>query len=251
MNISFSTRGWAHIAWEEQVQMAETMRFGGIELYNVQDDAAMVGRGGPLHKYTAAATARELRQRGLTIPCLDTPCDISADDCAGTVTALMQLAHDVQCPYVSVGALHDDAARIDAALAALIPAAQAQGVTILLRTQGVFADTARLRALLDRFACDQLGALWQMHHPYRVRGESADTTIRNLGAYVRHVHLQDSDDDGGYDRRGNAAGQEHDAGAVLHRLRRLHQSGVDTGMDAGSDGSGGHFPAFCELYEPF
>ena len=199
MNISFSTRGWAHIAWEEQVQMAETMRFGGIELYNVQDDAAMVGRGGPLHKYTAAATARELRQRGLTIPCLDTPCDISADDCAGTVTALMQLAHDVQCPYVSVSALHDDAARIDAALAALIPAAQAQGVTILLRTQGVFADTARLRALLDRFACDQLGALWQMHDPYRVRGESADTTIRNLGAYVRHVHLQDSDDDGGYD----------------------------------------------------
>ena len=38
-----------------------------------------------------------------------------------------------------------------------------------------------------------------MHHPYRDHGESADTTIKNLGAYVRHVHLRDSDDDGAYD----------------------------------------------------
>ena len=34
MNVSFSTRGWQQIPWEQQVQMAETMRFGGIELYN-------------------------------------------------------------------------------------------------------------------------------------------------------------------------------------------------------------------------
>ena len=35
MNVSFSTRGWQQIPWEQQVQMAETMRFGGVELYNV------------------------------------------------------------------------------------------------------------------------------------------------------------------------------------------------------------------------
>ena len=52
--------------------------------------------------------------------------------------------------------------------------------------------------MLDDFACDQLGALWDMHHPYRDHGESADTTIKNLGAYVRHVHLRDSEDDGSY-----------------------------------------------------
>ena len=28
MNVSFSTRGWQQIPWEQQVQMAETMRFG-------------------------------------------------------------------------------------------------------------------------------------------------------------------------------------------------------------------------------
>ena len=199
MNVSFSTRGWQQIPWEQQVQMAETMRFGGVELYNVHKTPELTGRGGPLHRYTAAATARELWQKGLCIPCFDTACDIAGEDCTETVTALMQLAHDVQCPYVSVTAQRDDDARISAALEALLPAAEAQGITILLKTSGVFSDTARLRALLDAFACDQLGALWDMHHPYRDHGESADTTIKNLGAYVRHVHLRDSDDDGSYD----------------------------------------------------
>ena len=199
MNVSFSTRGWQQIPWEQQVQMAETMRFGGIELYNVHKTPELTGRGGPLHRYTAAATARELWQKGLCIPCFDTACDIAGEDCTETVTALVQLAHDVQCPYVSVTAQRDDDARISAALEALLPAAEAQGITILLKTSGVFSDTARLRTLLDAFACDQLGALWDMHHPYRDHGESADTTIKNLGAYVRHVHLRDSDDDGSYD----------------------------------------------------
>ena len=182
MNVSFSTRGWQQIPWEQQVQMAETMRFGGVELYNVHKTPELTGRGGPLHRYTAAATARELWQKGLCIPCFDTACDIAGEDCTETVTALMQLAHDVQCPYVSVTAQRDDDARISAALEALLPAAEAQGITILLKTSGVFSDTARLRTLLDAFACDQLGALWDMHHPYRDHGESADTTIKNLGA---------------------------------------------------------------------
>lgn len=199
MNVSFSTRGWQQIPWEQQVQMAETMRFGGVELYNVHKTPELTGRGGPLHRYTSRRDGAGLWQKGLCIPCFDTACDIAGEDCTETVTALMQLAHDVQCPYVSVTAQRDDDARISAALEALLPAAEAQGITILLKTSGVFSDTARLRTLLDAFACDQLGALWDMHHPYRDHGESADTTIKNLGAYVRHVHLRDSDDDGSYD----------------------------------------------------
>ena len=77
MNVSFSTRGWQDIPWEDQIRMAQTMRFGGVELYNVQNTPALTDRGGPLHKYNAAATARELWQAGLRIPCFDTSCDIS------------------------------------------------------------------------------------------------------------------------------------------------------------------------------
>ena len=46
MNVSFSTRGWQQIPWEQQVQMAETMRFGGVELYNVHKTPELTGRDG-------------------------------------------------------------------------------------------------------------------------------------------------------------------------------------------------------------
>lgn len=173
MNVSFSTRGWQQIPWEQQVQMAETMRFGGVELYNVHKTPELTGRGGLLHRYTAAATARELWQKGLCIPCFDTACDIAGEDCTETVTALMQLAHDVQCPYVSVTAQRDDDARISAALEALLPAAEAQGITILLKTSGVFSDTARLRTLLRcvclRPAGRALGHAPSLPGPRRIR----------------------------------------------------------------------------------
>ena len=35
MNLSFSTRGWGDLSWEELLQEAVDMRFGGVEVYNL------------------------------------------------------------------------------------------------------------------------------------------------------------------------------------------------------------------------
>ena len=79
-----------------------------------------------------------------------------------------------------------------------MPTAEALDVTILVKTSGIYSNTARLRAMLDRFASDNLAVLWDIYHPYRDNKESADDTIKNLGSYVRHVHMRDSDDTGAY-----------------------------------------------------
>ena len=34
MNLSFSTRGWPQMGWEEMMQTALDMGFSGIEVYN-------------------------------------------------------------------------------------------------------------------------------------------------------------------------------------------------------------------------
>ena len=198
MNLSFSTRGWQKFSWDENVSTALTMHFGGIELYNVQKESTLTGRGGPLHKYNTAATVRELREKQLTIPCMDTSCDISQAGSVQDITAVLEIAHDIQCPYIGVTAQFDDEDTVRGTLSQLAPVAREQGVCILIKTSGIYADTARLRSMLDDFACDELGALWDIHHTYRDFGESGDTTIKNLGAYVRHVHLRDSDDDNSY-----------------------------------------------------
>ncbi len=194
MRLSFSTRGW-DFGWDEALKLAQEMDFSGVELYNVQNVPALTERGGAFHKYNVAATVRALRDQQLVLPCLDTSCDVSSDaDCIPILSELLTLAADARAPYVSVIAHEDNEARVRTCLDALLPLAERSGVTLLLKTSGIFSDTARLRALLDDYASDNLGALWHMHHPYRDRGESPDTTIKNLGAYVRHVHLRDSDD---------------------------------------------------------
>ena len=196
MRLSFSTRGWAHLAWDETVDAAVTMNFEGIEVYNLSKVQELTERSGSFHKYNMATTARQLREKKLSIPCFDTSYDISQQDDSimTAVKELLVVAKYMQVPYISVVALSDNEEMVQAHLTDIIDDAEAAGVTVLVKTSGIFADTARLRAVLDGFACDQLGALWDMHHPYRDFEESADTTIKNLGAYVKHVHLRDSDD---------------------------------------------------------
>ncbi len=198
MNLSFSTRGWGDLSWEELLDAAIDMKFTGIEVYNLFKFPHMTDRGGPFHKHKIAATIRQLRDLKLSIPCLDTSMDLS--DCvvdADVLEEMMRIAHDARIPYVVGWASYGDEEGIRMLhenLQRLLPLAEDLGVCLLIKTSGIFADTARLRSLLESYASDWLGALWDMHHPYRDFDESPDTTIKNLGTYVRHVHLRDSDD---------------------------------------------------------
>ncbi|MBE6919980.1 MAG: AMP-dependent synthetase [Ruminococcaceae bacterium] len=199
MKLSFSTRGWPNLSWEEMMETALEMGFSGIEVYNLPKFDPMLDRSGPFHKYQAAATVRQLREKKLQIPCFDTSCDLSDNnESVDPLLNLMEVARNTHVPYVVACALQDNEELVAQRLSEILQRAEALGVGVLLKTSGIYADTARLRAMMDRFASDYLGALWDVHHPYRDLGESADTTIKNLGSYIRHVHLRDSDNEGNY-----------------------------------------------------
>ena len=199
MKLSFSTRGWPGFTWEEMTQTASDMGFSGIEVYNLHKASALTDKNCPFHKYEIASTVRQLREQTLSIPCFDTSCDLSGEeDCVPVLTSLLEAAHNARVPYVCACALQDQEELVRTRLEALLPAAEQWDVAILLKTSGIYADTTRLMKMLESFASDYLAALWDVHHPYRDHGESGDTTIRNLGNFVRHVHLRDSDDSGAY-----------------------------------------------------
>ena len=199
MKHSFSTRGWGDLSWEEMIEAALDMKFTGIEVYNLFKFPEMTDRGGPFHKHKIAATVRQLRDLKLSIPCLDTSMDLSENaENAAIVADMMQVAHDLKVDYVVAWVSSGNEEQIRSNLEMLLEKAEELGVCLLLKTSGIYADTARLRAMLESYASDWLGALWDMHHPYRDFSESADTTIKNLGTYVKHVHLRDSDDKNTY-----------------------------------------------------
>ncbi|HPZ05688.1 MAG TPA: AMP-binding protein, partial [Clostridiales bacterium] len=115
------------------------------------------------------------------------------------IVQYIELASKLGTPYIRIladlepqpdGEVDDEA--VLAALRRLIPIAEEKGVTLLIETNGVYTDTKRLSELLANAASDAVGALWDVHHPYRFAGESPDTTVKNLGAYIKYVHVKDS-----------------------------------------------------------
>ncbi len=198
MRLSFSCRGWNQKAWDELVHDASELKFNGIEVYNLLDCPGWVETGSPFSSDRYYDTLRELRNAHLQIPCFDTSIDLSLPLEENRLEKLLGIAQAIGVPYLAVCARTDDSEMIRSNLNKVLALDTDGKVTLLIKTVGIFADTKRLRSILDMYACDWLAALWDMHHPYRDFREEPAYTIKNLGAYVRHVHLRDSGEDGSY-----------------------------------------------------
>src|SRR5215212_412286 len=76
-------------------------------------------------------------------------------------------------------------------LAAAMPAAEQQGVTVLLETHDAFCRGAEVAKVLAQVEHPRLQAVWDVHHPFRM-GESIEDTWRLIGARTAHVHIKDA-----------------------------------------------------------
>ena len=111
------------------------------------------------------------------------------------IKAYAQLAQKLGASYIRILAdLNPDPADdvdddyIVEALKKLVPVAEEYNVTLLVETNGVYSDTARLAKVLDGVKSRKVAALWDMHHPYRYNNEAPETTVANLGEYIKYIH---------------------------------------------------------------
>ena len=199
MNLSFSTKGWTEASFEDFVAAAESMGFSGIELHNVHN-GLFAKKDGAFTAARSRETARELFRKHLTIPCIDACEDIGnaahVEEAKKEIRECLEKAASLKiaCVRLRAEAAEDKeaACRIVAyVIGELLEEAEEKKITLLLETSGLFADTALLRDMLERFASDYLAALWNMPAAYFEGGERPAEVIKNLGAYVRHVHLYD------------------------------------------------------------
>ena len=200
MKLSFSTKGWHNNTFEEFCEIAKNLGFKGIELHNIHN-RLFTDKDGAFHDYAAKKTVRKLYEMELTLPCIDTVCNPTVKEAeAETLKEILdciEIAANLHIPYVRLKAAGNDNtdeknAVMRAVIEKVLPKAEEKGVVLLVETSGIYSDTAILRDLLDSFACDNLAALWDMYSPYFLKGESAETTIKNLGAYISHVHIKDA-----------------------------------------------------------
>ena len=200
MKYSFSTKGWHGRTFEEFCDIASQMNFSGIELHNIHN-SLFADKDGAFYNYAAASTIRRLYEKKLSIPCIDAICNPSnsqqKESCIAEIRKCMEIASNLRIPNIrlraGVSCNEDEAvANTAAVIAELLPEAESRGVTLLMETAGLFAKTEKLRSLLDSFASDYFASLWNFSAAYFDGGESPEQIIKNLGAYVRHVHINDA-----------------------------------------------------------
>ncbi len=202
MKISFSTLACPDFSWADIYSMAKDFGFDGIEIRGLGQDIYSV-KAKPFTESQLPKTVAKLNSLGVEISCLSSgACLKYADkeaESIAEITEYAKLANALGTSYIRVlGDLTpepqdevDDEVVI-AALKKLAPIAEEYNVTLLVETNGVYCDTARLKKLLDAVGSRKIAALWDMHHPYRYTAEAPETTVTNLGEYIKYVHVKDS-----------------------------------------------------------
>ena len=203
MKIAFSTLACPRYTWKEIYSMAKDLRFDGIEIRGLGQDIFAV-RALPFTDKALPATIKTLNTLGLSIPCFSSACCLKyaerQEANKSEIISYIKLASRLKTPYIRILADRDvapegdvvDDALIVKQLRDLAPVAAEHGVSLLVESNGVYSDTVRLCHLLQQVASDSVAALWDMHHPYRIAGESPEQTVQNLGAFIKYVHIKDS-----------------------------------------------------------
>ena len=166
MKIAFSTLGCPNYDWKDVYSMAKDLGFDGIEIREIRSEFAR----SPFSPDKCAATAEKLKQIRLEVPCLSTGCVLSETDKSESnieeITQYIKVASTLGASYIRIladrtpapmGEVDDDA--VIAEIKKLIPVARENNIVLLVETNGVYADTKRLKKLLDTVDDNSVAAL--------------------------------------------------------------------------------------------
>ena len=202
MKTCFSTLACPDFTWQEIYSMAKDFGFDGIEIRGLGQDIFSV-KAAPFTDKELPKTIAKLKDLKLTIPCLSSGEPVNnletKDKAIAEIRAYIELANKLGTSFIRVLGDRNPAPEkeiddnvVISIMRELIPYAEEMNVTLLIETNGVYADTKRLKKVLDEINNRKVAALWDMHHPYRFMGEKPAETVANLGEYIKHVHVKDS-----------------------------------------------------------
>ena len=198
----FSTLACPNFSWQDIYSMAKDFNFDGIEIRGLGNDIFSV-KAPPFKEEQLPKTVAKLKELKLEIPCLSSGEPVNdvntRKQAEEEIIAYCELASKLGARFIRVLGDRDPAPSKEVddevvikTMKDLVPVAEKYNVTLLLETNGVYADTRRLKSVLDKIGSPKVAALWDMHHPYRFFDESPKQTVDTLGDYIKHVHVKDS-----------------------------------------------------------
>ena len=195
MKIVFSTKNVARASFLDTCRYAYDYGFEGFEIFDAVKER--LGHSDSILRRDRTADAkRKLVNRNLSVSALRMPSAVDSDE---TDAALVQKYVDMAA-YAGVPAVivrvdgETPYSVLDEKLSAAIARAEMADVSILFETVGYMANTENVIAVINHFASAAIGASWNVRGTYFDAGESAEATIKTLGAYIKYVRLGDMKD---------------------------------------------------------
>lgn len=201
MKLAFSTVGCPDWSFEEIFVTAKDLGYSAIEIRGIEHEIYA-----PHLKIFSEPrmeqTMRKLASAGLCISVLASNAVIGTPQIAesGKKEAFeyIDLAGKTGVPFVRIlisPRPDPDDIDIDTAVSvysAICEYAGNKKVTPLIETNGAFANSATLREFMGKITSNNKGVLWDINHPCRFFGETAQVTFDNIGEYVKYMHIKDS-----------------------------------------------------------
>ena len=206
--LAFSTLGCPKWEWKKILEFASRHGFAAIELRGIEGNLDL-----PSHSLFAAdridQTKQEIAASKLKIACVSSSANLYVDDPAKRTKQLedgrrfIDLASSLGAPYVRVfGGKADsdkspvpDAAtktRVAAGLRELDQYGGPKDVTVIIESHDHFTSSATLKDVLGQADSEHVGLLWDAHHTFATSNEEPESTVKELGKWIRHTHLKDS-----------------------------------------------------------
>lgn len=204
MKLAFSTLGCPDWSFSEIFSTAKDLKFDGIEIRGIANEL-YVPRAKRFLPEKIDGTIEKLRAGNIEIPVISSGISVGTlktDEAKATALReakeYIDVASKVSCSYIRVmisGNPHPEPVDMEAAkslYSQMCEYGKVKGVTPLIETNGVLSDSNECLRFIESIESDNKGVLWDVHHPYRYFGESAEKTLSIIGKYIKHVHVKDS-----------------------------------------------------------
>lgn len=195
MKLVFSTKNVNRASFLDLCRYAYDYGYSGFEIYDAVKERKH-HCDSILRAARSADAKRKLLNRSLNVSALTVPCSLDADEATSElILKYVEMARAASIEKIIVRMdckLSNEL--LSEKLSAAIKRAENSDIQILFETVGYLANTENVTEIINFFSSAAICASWNIRGTYFGAGESAETTIKNLGAYIKYVRLGDMKD---------------------------------------------------------
>ncbi len=196
MKIAFSTRNVDKSTFAGLCRFAGEYGMDGFEIWDAVSERKRHGDS-VLRSEMASEAKIVQRNNSVSVSAITLPEAVNRDSVSSkTLVQYVDMAALAGIENVIVSIDEKvDASKLLEKFESAIKRAERQDIGILFETSGPLAKTAELLDIINVFESAAIGASWNVRETFFLGGESAETTIKTLGAYIRYVRIGDRLDD--------------------------------------------------------